>query len=82
MAPFARVLRTRSEFDDAVAELDVLANADPKEGSPAYDFMELLTVLIAAYEDEHLPPLKPASPRELAQFISDQKLPITNEARK
>jgi HTH-type transcriptional regulator/antitoxin HigA len=66
-------LRTRSEFDHAVAELDALANADPKEGSAAYDRMELLTVLIAAYEDEHLPQFKSASPQQLVRFMADQK---------
>ena len=67
------MLRTRSEFDHAVAELDALANADPREGSAAYDRMELLTVLIAAYEDEHLPPFKSVSPQELVRFMADQK---------
>lgn len=71
--PVTRALRTRSEFDQAVAELDALANADPKDGTAAYDRMELFTILIAAYEDEHLPPFKPASPQELVRFMADQK---------
>jgi HTH-type transcriptional regulator / antitoxin HigA len=56
-----------------VTELDALANADPKEGSAVDDRMELLTILIAAYEDEHLPPIKPASPQDLVRFMADQK---------
>ncbi len=35
--------------------------------------MELLAILIAAYEQEHLPELKPASPQELVEFMAEQK---------
>ena len=35
--------------------------------------MELLTILIAAYEEEHLPPLKPVSPQEVVRFMVEQK---------
>jgi HTH-type transcriptional regulator/antitoxin HigA len=71
--PVLRPIRTRGEFHDAVRELDALANANPKEGSAAYDHMELLTILIAAYEDEHLPPPKPVSPQDVVRFMAEQK---------
>lgn len=71
--PVVRPIRNAKEFEETVNELDYLADLDPKEGSPAYDRMELLGILIAAYEEAHLPPLEPATPRELVQFMAEQK---------
>lgn len=71
--PIYRPIRTAKEFEETVNELDYLADMDPKEGTPAYDRMELLGILIAAYEEAHLPPLEPATPQELVQFMAGQK---------
>ena len=38
------------------AELDGLIDANPKEGTPRHDHMELLAILIGAYEAETLEP--------------------------
>ena len=35
--------------------------------------MELLTILIAAYEEQHLPPFEPATPQEVVRFMAEQK---------
>ena len=66
-------IRTQKEFDAVVGELDHLADGDPQEGSAAYDRMELLGILVAAYEEQHVPALKPTSPQELVKFMADQK---------
>ena len=71
--PVVRPIRTAKEFEETVNELDCLADLDPKEGTPAYDRMELLGILIAAYEEAHLPPLEPATPQELVRFMAEQK---------
>lgn len=68
-----RPIRNQKEFNAAVAELDRLADADPREDTATYDRLELLGILIAAYEADHTPPLKPASPLELVQFMAEQK---------
>ena len=52
--PIYRPIRSPKEFGETVNELDYLADLDPKEGTPAYDRMELLGLLIAAYEEAHL----------------------------
>ncbi|MGK2962561.1 MAG: helix-turn-helix domain-containing protein [Gemmatimonadaceae bacterium] len=70
--PVVRPIRTAKEFEETVSELDYLADLDPKEGTPAYDRMELLGILIAAYEEAHLPPFKPTTPQELVQFMAEQ----------
>ena len=71
--PVTHAIRNGKEFEKAVAELDLLVDADPKEGTAAYDRMELLSILIEAYEAQHLPPFKPASPQEVVRFMADQK---------
>ncbi len=71
--PIVHAIRNEEEFDQVVAELDFLADADPQEGSAAYDRMELLTILIAAYEDDHLAPFEAASPQEIVQFMAEQR---------
>ncbi|MEP6508339.1 MAG: helix-turn-helix domain-containing protein [Gemmatimonadales bacterium] len=77
--PIVHAIRNEVEFDSAVADLDFLAEADPQEGTAAYDRMELLTILIAAYEDDHLPPFEAASPQEIVQFMAEQR-GMTNAA--
>ncbi len=71
--PVVRPIRSRTEFDRVVSELDALVDADPRPGTAAYDRMELLTILISAYEDEHLEPIKAASPQELVRFMAEHK---------
>ncbi|MBC7789844.1 MAG: hypothetical protein H7Z74_07845 [Anaerolineae bacterium] len=71
--PVVHAIRNGKEFRTAVIELDTLIDADPKEGTNAYDRMELLTILIAAYEEQHLPPFEPATPQEIVRFMAKQK---------
>jgi antitoxin component HigA of HigAB toxin-antitoxin module len=72
-APVFAPLRTKHDFESAATELDYWADLDPKEGTAAYDRMELLTILIAAYEEDKLPAFKPASPQELVLFMAEQR---------
>ena len=71
--PVVSPIRSRREFDAFISELDRLVDLNPPEGSRAQDRMELLAILVAAYEQEHLPELKPASPQELVLFMAKQK---------
>src|SRR6266540_4118074 len=41
--PVVRPIRSRTEFDRALTELDALVDADPKQGTAASDRMELPT---------------------------------------
>jgi HTH-type transcriptional regulator / antitoxin HigA len=69
-----RVLRTESEYEAAVAEIDALLDADPAEGSEAYDRLEFLSVLVEAYETEHYPmPTGDVSPQAVVEFMLEQK---------
>lgn len=44
-------IRTEADYDAALAELDELMDAEP--GTPAYDKLDVLSTLVAAYEEEH-----------------------------
>lgn len=46
----AKVIRNNREYDSAMEELIELMESDPELGSPEFDQMELLTVLIRDYE--------------------------------
>lgn len=72
-APVVRPIRTAHEFEHVVSELDQLIDLNPREGSAEHDRMELLVILIAAFEGAHLSPFKPATPQELVQFMAEQK---------
>jgi len=71
--PVVHAIRNGKEFHAAVIELDALIDADPKEGTITYDRMELLTILIGAYEEQPLPPFEPATPQEVVRFMAEQK---------
>jgi HTH-type transcriptional regulator / antitoxin HigA len=66
------VLRTVKEYNAAVAEVDRLLDAKPKKGSTEYDRLEFLSVLIAAYEDTHVPELRNPTPQEAVDFFLEQ----------
>jgi HTH-type transcriptional regulator/antitoxin HigA len=72
-APIERPIRNEKEFEQALAEMDALSDLAPRKGTHEYDRLELLTVLIAAYETDHLPPLKAVTPQEVVQFMAEQK---------
>ena len=67
------VLRSDAEYETAVAEIDHLLATDPPQGSEAYERLEFLSVLVAAYEDEHLPCCESTSPQEIVAFMLEQK---------
>jgi len=69
-----RVLRTEAEHAVAVAEIDALLDADPAEGSEAYDRLEFLSVLVEAYETKHYTmPTGDVSPQAVVEFMLEQK---------
>lgn len=67
------VLRNEREFRAAIREIDALLDADVARGSEAYNRLEFLSVLVAAYEDEHEPPMRETSPQELVLFALEQQ---------
>jgi HTH-type transcriptional regulator/antitoxin HigA len=73
-APRVRVIRTEEEYDSAVAEIDRLLDMDPEQGSEEYDRLELLSVLVQAYEEEHHPiDDAEVTPQDVVLFMLEQK---------
>ncbi len=62
-------IRTSAGHDAAVARIEALWDARP--GTPEHDELEVLSVLVSAYEDEHWPVLPP-DPVDAIKFHMDQ----------
>lgn len=71
--PVTRPIRTVREFEHAVAELDRWAEIDPAEGTAGYDRMELLGILVGAYEEANLPRFRRSTPQDLVEFMAEQR---------
>jgi HTH-type transcriptional regulator / antitoxin HigA len=67
------VLRDEHEYNLAVAEIERLLDADPPQGSPDYDRLEFLSVLVEDYEDRHFPLGDRVTPQEAVEFMLEQK---------
>ena len=62
-------IRTSAGHDAALARIEALWDARP--GTPEHDELEVLSVLVSAYEDEHWPVLPP-DPVDAIKFHMDQ----------
>lgn len=67
------ILRNETEYQTAVAEVDALLDADPPPGTEAYDRLEFLSVLIQTYEDTQIPIGAAPSPKEVVEFMLEQR---------
>jgi HTH-type transcriptional regulator/antitoxin HigA len=62
-------IRTEEEYRSALARLGEVWDAEP--GTPESDELDVLSVLVEAYEDEHYP-MDPPDPIEAIKFRMDQ----------
>jgi len=67
------VLRNPREYRAAIAEIDDLLDRDPAPRTEAYDLLEILSVLVEAYENAHEPPIPRSSPRAVVAFVLEQR---------
>ncbi len=67
-----KVIKTESEYASALAELELLAERDPAEGTPDADRLELLVLLVRNYEHSKSQPQLP-DPIEAIRFRMDQQ---------
>jgi HTH-type transcriptional regulator / antitoxin HigA len=74
-----RPIHNEQDYEAALRALDVVFDAEP--GTPEGDRLEVLSVLIEAYENEHHP-IPPADPIELIAFYMEQNnLTVTDLGR-
>lgn len=55
-----RPIRNTAEYKAMLAEVSALVDLDPERGTPEGDRLEVLSLLIEAYEDEHHPMRAPS----------------------
>lgn len=75
MSVLPSVITNDEELDRMTQEIDRLITKDIKQGalSPEEDkLLELLTLLVEEYEDEHYP-IEDAPPHEVLKFIMEQR---------
>jgi HTH-type transcriptional regulator/antitoxin HigA len=62
-------IKTKTAYKEALKEISGLLNAPP--GSPEADLLEVLSILVEAYEEEHHP-VEPPDPIEAIKFRLEQ----------
>jgi HTH-type transcriptional regulator/antitoxin HigA len=70
--PRPHVLRTEEEYEAAIAEIERLLDEGSKEGTEAFDRLELLSVLVEHYEEARYP-MEAVTPQEAVSFMLEQK---------
>ena len=48
-------IRTKTDYKAAIKRIDVLISGNPIKGTKAYDELDVIGTLVAAYEDIHYP---------------------------
>lgn len=71
-AVITKVIKSRNEYDAALAEISRLMDRDPAPGTPDAERLELLTVLARDYESRSLPRVT-VDPLDAIQFRMEQE---------
>lgn len=66
------LLRNDLEYETALAEVERLMGEEPAVGTPAYERLEFLSVLVEAYEDEEFPIEAPTA-QAVVELALEQK---------
>ncbi len=64
-------IHTKAEYRSAMARINSLAAHDPVAGTPEFDELEVWSLLVRHYEDEHVPREQP-SIRDVVEFRAEQ----------
>ncbi|MBX4336406.1 helix-turn-helix domain-containing protein [Bartonella raoultii] len=64
-------IRTEKDYQEALEIVSALFDNQPQENTPEFDLMEVLVLLIEAYEAEHYP-VSPPHPIEAIKFRMEQ----------
>jgi HTH-type transcriptional regulator/antitoxin HigA len=62
-------IRTEQDYNDALARIEEIWDAEP--GTPESDELDVLSILVEAYEEEHHP-IDPPDPIEAIKFRMEQ----------
>ncbi|NHB98025.1 helix-turn-helix domain-containing protein [Photorhabdus stackebrandtii] len=64
-------IRTKQDYQEALKAIASLFDNQPEIGTPEFDHMEVMVLLIEAYEAEHYP-IDPPDPIEASKFRMEQ----------
>ncbi|MEQ1977608.1 MULTISPECIES: transcriptional regulator [unclassified Xenorhabdus] len=64
-------IRTEQDYQDALKAIAPLFDNQPETGTPEFDYMEVMVLLIEAYEEKHYP-IDPPDPIEAIKFRMEQ----------
>lgn len=68
-----QVVRSAKDYRQAVVEIDFLLDRSPVRGTREYDRLELLSILVEAYETEHDPIDESGTPQDVVDFMLEQR---------
>ena len=64
-------VRTKADYKAALVRIEELIASNPKKGTAAYDELDIIGTLVAAYEDIHFPITAP-DPVEALKYIMQE----------
>ncbi len=67
-----KVLKSEADYEEALERVELLVGLDPSEGTAEAEELELLSLLVEKYEDEHYPVASP-DPVEAIKFRMEQQ---------
>ena len=65
-------IRSEKEYDQVVAELDRLLDKNPAPGSAGEGRLEVLGLLVEAYDDKHYPMPGRSTPQSIVGFVLER----------
>ncbi|MEO5946091.1 MAG: transcriptional regulator [Chitinophagaceae bacterium] len=65
-------VRTKADYKTALARIEELIALNPKKGTSAYDELDVIGTLVAAYEDIHFPIAAP-DPVEALKYMMEER---------
>ena len=71
--PITHSIRNDREYNASIREIERLLALTPRPGTPENDRLDLLSVLLEAYELDQDYDLPDAAPQELVDFMLDQR---------
>lgn len=65
-------VRTKADYISSMARIEKLISLNPKKGTDAYDELDIIGTLVAAYEDIHYPITSP-DPVEAIKYMMEEE---------
>jgi HTH-type transcriptional regulator/antitoxin HigA len=67
-----RPIRTEGDYEEALREIAALMEQDPDPGTEAFDRLDVLVMLVEAYEEEEYDLDQPVDPVEVIEYHLDR----------